>query len=131
MIVSCMAAYLTFPYPRGITELLSLLLLIQVPPSLALSWSNQPPSPMLRLPPVNPYVPTDFSLRTPPGEGDSTTADERALADEMAAKLGLAVVMATPPILIAEQPGMHSSHMHISYLVDIDLVYKAWNRSLS
>jgi len=56
---------------------------------------------MLRLPPVNPYVPTDFSLRTGSGEEEA----DRARADELAASLGLAVVLATPPTLVVEQPG--------------------------
>jgi hypothetical protein len=36
---------------------------LQLPESLCQSWATTPPSPQLHLPPPNPYIPSDFTVR--------------------------------------------------------------------
>ena len=72
-----------------------------MPASLSHTWAHQPPSPLLRLPPVNPYVPTDFSLRA----GEAEAEAERTEIAALTARLGLPVVLAAPPIMLQDGPG--------------------------
>ena len=78
---------------------------VQVPGTLSHGWSTEPPSPLLRLPPVNPYIATDFNLRAGEAEMDA----ERKKVAELAMAMGLPVVLASPPMLTLDEPGRPGS----------------------
>lgn len=48
------------------------LFLTQLPEAMTSAWAAAAPSPQLHLPPPNPYIPTDFSLRVPPAAAGAT-----------------------------------------------------------
>ncbi|GAX76258.1 hypothetical protein CEUSTIGMA_g3702.t1 [Chlamydomonas eustigma] len=79
---------------------------MEIPPSMSAGWSVQDVSPQLHLPPPNPYLPTDFTLRA--------SADDHNLEVEtntkLASTLGLPVVLAAPPTLVLEEPGLRVWH---------------------
>ncbi len=55
----------------------------------------------MRLPPVNPYIATDFSLKTTEAQKEEAVLACTALASS----LHLPVVLATPPELLVEKLG--------------------------
>jgi hypothetical protein len=113
----------------------------QLPDQLCSYWAAAAPPSSLRLPPHNPYIATDFSLRClganggvsqtmtwqspaaasadggdaacaaagaePPQKTAVAEAEaaEARDASALAAKLGLPLVMATPPRMVVDKPG--------------------------
>jgi hypothetical protein len=116
---------------------------MQLPQPLVDSWTASPPPAQLHLPPPNPYIATDFSLKAKPvpapiavadtnGNGTAmhtASGDGGAQADEqakdaaaalsngstrgsaeaelLAKELGLPIVLAVPPRMVADKPGAH------------------------
>jgi hypothetical protein len=77
---------------------------MRVPEKLTRSWAAGEVASDLGLPPRNPYIPSDFSLRC----DEAAASDPAAAAPEGAAgegAAGLPLVLATPPTLILDQPG--------------------------
>lgn len=77
-------------------------LAMPLPESLSNAWATQSIDPTLRLPPVNPYVPTDFSLRA---SAEARAEGEAAAREALAAQLGLPVVLSMPPTMLLDKPG--------------------------
>ena len=77
-------------------------LAMPLPESLSNAWATQSIDPTLRLPPVNPYVPTNFSLRA---SAEARAAGEAAAREALAAQLGLPVVLSMPPTMLLDKPG--------------------------
>ncbi|KAG2448487.1 hypothetical protein HYH02_006378 [Chlamydomonas schloesseri] len=74
----------------------------QLPDSLCAEWALQPPLPELALPPRNPYLPKDFSLR----------CDDPDVGPEPPVQLppGVSSLLATPPQLLLDRPGLRLWH---------------------
>ena len=72
-----------------------------MPPSLSEKWTSAVPLPDMRLPPVNPYIPTDFSLKTTVAQ----QAEAVLACTVLAASMQLPVVLATPPELLVDKSG--------------------------
>ncbi|KAG2444954.1 hypothetical protein HXX76_001690 [Chlamydomonas incerta] len=74
----------------------------QLPDALCAEWASQPALPELTLPPRNPYLPTDFSLR----------CDDPDVPPEPPAELpaGVTSLLATPPQLLLDRPGLRLWH---------------------
>ncbi|KAI8472962.1 MAG: Metalloenzyme, LuxS/M16 peptidase-like protein [Monoraphidium minutum] len=79
---------------------------LTLPAALTAGWAEAAVAPDLGLPPPNPYIPSDFSLVDGGGGGDAAGA---AAAAEAAAQ-GLGVVLATPPELVLDEPGLRLWH---------------------
>jgi hypothetical protein len=85
---------------------------LPLPDALTAAWAAAPPAPELALPPRNPYIPSDFSLCCDAGTDGATAAAAAgaagpadAEAEALAAAEGLPVVLATPPVLVLDEPG--------------------------
>ncbi len=84
----------------------------QIPDSVTSSWETCSLSPELHLPPANPYIATDFTLRALTAVKGQTAQTPETLvaaaqqeATALAQEQGLPVVLATPPKLIKDGPG--------------------------
>ena len=76
-------------------------LVIEVPESMRRTWSDAR-STAMNLPPVNPYVPTNFELRA--SEEDVESNRKRAV--EIQESNSLPALLSTPPVMICEEPGL-------------------------
>ncbi|KXZ55212.1 hypothetical protein GPECTOR_3g355 [Gonium pectorale] len=78
-------------------------LVMQLPDSLCRGWAEQPPLPELRMPPRNPYLPEDFSLRC-----EDPDAPEAGPAPALPP--GVTSLLATPPHMLLDRPGLRLWH---------------------
>jgi nardilysin len=74
---------------------------VEVPRSLSLSWSGSR-STTMHLPPVNPYVPSNFELRATPADVEA----DRRQAVEIQESNQLPALLSTPPVMICDEPGL-------------------------
>ena len=77
-------------------------LVIEVSDSITRSWASSSTSTPMHLPPVNPYVATDFELKA----NDAYVEAERIRAVEIQGALKLPALLSTPPVLISNEPGL-------------------------
>ncbi|GFR39667.1 hypothetical protein Agub_g138, partial [Astrephomene gubernaculifera] len=77
---------------------------LELPPDLVRGWAQQPPLPELALPPRNPYLPQDFSLRCEDPE------QQQPAPAPPPPPPGLPALLASPPQLLLDIPGLRLWH---------------------
>ncbi|GLI60577.1 hypothetical protein VaNZ11_002737, partial [Volvox africanus] len=80
---------------------------MELPQSLCDGWANQAPLEELRLPPRNPYLPSDFDLRC---DDPAIVSSEPSVCSAAETPAGISKPLATPPVMLLDRPGLRLWH---------------------